>query len=51
MTCKMAGLTLDDMEFMTIGECLDYIENYVEIKTGKQEEKTRKATQEDFDAF
>jgi len=51
MTCKMAGLTLDDMELMTIGECLDYIENYVEIKAGKQEEKTRKATQEDFDAF
>jgi len=51
MTCKMAGLTLDDMEYMTIGECLDYIENYVDIKNGKQKTTTRKATQEDFDAF
>ncbi len=51
MTCKMAGLTLDDMEYMTIGECLDYVENYVNIKTGKQEDKVRKATQEDFDSF
>lgn len=51
MACKLAGLTLDDMEMMTIGECLDYIENYVDIKNGKQEETIRNATQEDFDSF
>lgn len=51
MTCKMVGLTLEDMEFMTIGECLDYAENYIDIKNGKQEEKTVKATQNDFDSF
>jgi len=39
------------MEYMTIGECLDYIDNYVELKSGKQETKVRKATQDDFDAF
>lgn len=39
------------MEYMTIGECLDYVENYVELKNGKQQEKVRKATQDDFDAF
>lgn len=39
------------MEYMTIGECLDYIENYVDIKNGKQEETVRKANQDDFDAF
>lgn len=51
MTCKMVGLTLDDLEMMTIGECLDYIENYVNIKNGKQEERTRKANQDDMDRF
>jgi len=39
------------MEYMTIGECLDYIENYVDVKNGKQEKTTRKANQDDFDAF
>ncbi|WP_405100816.1 hypothetical protein [Oceanobacillus sp. FSL H7-0719] len=51
MTCKMVGLTLEDLDMMTIGECLDYVENYVDIKNGKQEEKTRQATQDDFDSF
>lgn len=51
LTCKLAGLTINDMEYMTIGECLDYIENYVDIKNGKQEETVRKANQDDFDAF
>lgn len=51
MTCKMVGLTLDDLEMMTIGECLDYVENYVNIKHGKQEDRVRKATQDDFDSF
>lgn len=51
MTCKMAGLTLEDMDMMTIGECLDYIENYVDVKNGNQEETVRQATQDDFDAF
>ena len=51
MTCKLVGLTLDDMEHMTIGECLDYAENYIDIKNGKQEEKARKPTQDDFDSF
>ncbi|GGN66744.1 hypothetical protein GCM10007971_37020 [Oceanobacillus indicireducens] len=47
----MVGLTLEDLDMMTIGECLDYVENYVDIKSGKQEEKTRRATQDDFDSF
>ena len=51
MTCKMVGLTLEDLDMMTIGECLDYVENYVDIKSGRQEEKTRQATQDDFDSF
>lgn len=51
MTCKMVDLTLDDMEMMTIGECLDYIDNYVDVKSGKQEETVRQANQDDFDSF
>jgi len=39
------------MEYMTIGECLDYTVNYVDVKNGKQKETTRKANQDDFDAF
>lgn len=51
MTCKMVGLTLEDLDMMTIGECLDYVENYVNIRSGKQEDKVRKANQDDFDSF
>ena len=51
MTCKMVGLTLEDLDMMTVGECLDYVENYVNIKSGKQEDKVRKANQDDFDSF
>lgn len=47
----MANLTLEDLEIMTIGEALDYIENYVEVRSGKKSESIRKATQEDFDQF
>ena len=51
MTCKLVGLTMEDMEYMTIGECLDYVEEYIDIKNGKREEKARKPTQDDFDSF
>lgn len=51
MTCKLVGLTLEDMEYMTIGECLDYADNYFELKYGKKDEDVRMATQEDFDSF
>lgn len=55
MTCKLVGLTVDDMELMTIGACLDYAVEYLELKQSdgqeKQRPKIRKATQQDFDAF
>jgi hypothetical protein len=35
---------------MTIGMCLDYIDEYLEMKKPPQE-KTRKATQNDFNKF
>ena len=35
---------------MTLGMCLDFIEEFIEMNT-PENEKTRKASQSDFDAF
>lgn len=54
MTCKLVGLTLYDMEYMTIGACLDYAVQYLELKNQTNTRKNqvvRKATQSDFDNF
>jgi hypothetical protein len=48
--CKKCGLDKDDLEIMTIGMCLDYIEEYIKRHKPK-EQKVRKATQSDFDSF
>jgi len=47
---KECGLNYDDLEIMTIGMCLDYIEEYVDQKNPDKEQK-RQAKQSDFDAF
>ena len=39
------------MEYMTIGDCLDYAEEYISLKSGKTEDKARAGKQADFDAF
>jgi hypothetical protein len=39
------------MDHMTIGMCLDYIDEYIEMENPKKKKKSRKATQADFDAF
>jgi len=51
--CKMAKLELRDLEDMTIGMCLDYIDEYIEYLNPKKKKKkkARRATQKDFDAF
>ncbi len=54
MTCKLVGLTLEDMEYLTIGACLDYATEYLELKNEKDTPKkavVRNATQADFDNF
>jgi len=53
MTCKLVGLTLDDMEIMTIGDCLDYATDYIKIKNqdSVDQPQVKKATQADFDNF
>lgn len=48
--CRKAKLNNEDMEIMTIGMCLDYIEEYVDMNNPKKV-KNRKASQSDFDAF
>lgn len=48
------GFSIDELWYVTIGQVLDYMVEYVESKSkeGKQKKtKTRKATQADFDAF
>ena len=50
--CKETGLDGDDLEHMTVGMCLDFIDEYTSHKNpDKQKEKTRNATQSDYDSF
>ena len=41
---------MQDMEVMTIGFCLDYIEEYIEQNNPKKK-KSRMANQDDFNNF
>lgn len=45
--CYKYGLTKADLDEMTIGMCLDYVEECIEQHKPKQ----RKANQSDFDSF
>lgn len=53
MVCKQAGLTTEDMEDMTIGDCLDYIQEFIDNQKKGRGSRTnvRKASQSDFDNF
>ena len=44
---------MSDMEDMNIGQCLDFIQEWIENndKDEKGKAKTRKATQDDFNNF
>ncbi|MDP7979146.1 hypothetical protein [Bacillus multifaciens] len=48
--CYKCKLTSLDLEEMTIGMCLDYISEYIDLQN-PQKETVRKATQKDYDAF
>lgn len=48
--CRRCGLQRDDFEDMTIGMCIDYIDEYIREMTDPKE-RVREATQADFDAF
>ena len=50
--CKQSGLDRTDMEDMTIGGCLDYIDTYIDYKNPDREKnQIKKANQTDFDNF
>ncbi|WP_180269497.1 hypothetical protein [Clostridium paraputrificum] len=48
--CKKVDLDKSDMEDMTIGMCIDYMEEVVS-NNSSDKKKCRKATQADFDSF
>ena len=45
------GINLSDMENMTIAQCLDYVQEWIDLNTESKNTSSRKATQADFDAF
>ena len=50
MLCHECKLAHEDLESMTVGMVLDYIDEYMEMKNPNKK-KVRKASQEDFDKF
>lgn len=49
--CKKVDLSKDDMEDMTLGMCIDYIDEVIAQSNKDNKDKTRQATQADFDSF
>lgn len=49
--CKKVELSKDDIEDMTIGMCIDYMEEVIDRNSTESKGKSRKATQADFDSF
>lgn len=47
LSCKLAKLSIDEMEFMTIGMCLDHIEEYA-IAMNPKLAAPKEATQSDI---
>lgn len=45
------GINLSDMENMTIAQCLDYVQEWIDLNSESENTGNRKATQADFDAF
>ena len=57
ITCELfqvlayqGGLKFEDLQLMTVGMVLDYIQEYIDQSNPKKK-RQRKATQNDFDAF
>ena len=52
--CLSCGMSMNDINSLSIGFLLNSISEYIKIQTGDKgngQKKARKATQEDFDAF
>ena len=50
LMCKKSKLSIDDMKYLSIGMCLDYIDEYFDSLDTKKSKK-RKANQDDFNSF
>ncbi len=48
--CKQVGLSNEEMQLMDIGDCLDFVQEWINNHQNKKT-TTRKAVQADFDAF
>lgn len=46
--CKQTGLTIEEMSQITMGMCLDHIEEWVASRSKKEHLQPRKATQTDI---
>lgn len=51
LLCKQCKLSYEEMDQMTIGMCLEYVEEYLELHSGNKKESVRNASQNDFDSF
>ncbi|EME7167307.1 hypothetical protein O2S95_002419 [Enterococcus faecium] len=51
--CKQVGLSNEEMQLMEVGDCLDFVQEWIDNHQEKSstKSKNRKATQADFDAF
>lgn len=51
--CKEIGISISDLEMMDIGDCLDFLQEYVDNKRtdSHKQSRTRRAMQSDFDNF
>ncbi|MBL1226608.1 hypothetical protein [Enterococcus sp. BWR-S5] len=53
--CKEIGLSFAELEIMDIGQCLDYVQQWIDEKTAEINPagtpSVRKAGQTDFDSF
>ncbi|MCI6692501.1 MAG: hypothetical protein MR510_08495 [Clostridium sp.] len=50
--CKKVGLSIMELDYLTIGMCLDYFDEFIEReKKEDKKSKGRKPSQSDFDSF
>ena len=48
--CYKCKLSADDMEYMTYGDCISYIDAWIDMHN-TEKERVRTATQDDIDKF
>ena len=51
VACKRSQLSIQEMDLMTVGMCLDYAFEYAGLNKEDERGAIRKANQKDFDSF